>query len=526
MLLRYTSRWTLHLAVAMTIVCFAAPSFAATYYISSSLGNDSWAGTLPEPNGQGNGPKRSVGTALALVKVASPGDQILLRRGDVWTGAMGSIDTGVGSPSNWIVVGAYGTGALPKITANSGNYIIQVRGNNTIGSVPQYVRFSDLDFECTNPDRDLNPVGVNVIETYRTYTPHHITFDNINVNGCFMGVVVQFSDYVMFENSLVKENYGGGGHSQGIFIHDANYFTLRNSELDTNGKPGIGFDHNIYISQSANVLLEGNTIHGQFSGIKIRKGGPVTITGNTIYDQEFSSITAGADAEKTLSDITITGNVLYGSARGINLKSQSAGDSTIDGAIVANNVIYGHSQYGIRVGATDFFNASIIHNTIVPNGKQGVIFEDRIYRNVVVSNNIFSGTATMGMFYVSNAGDLQDIDLDSNLYFTNGMVINAGTTEYSSLDAFRSDHSEESRGIEADPGFANASAMNYSLAGGSSAIDAGQATFLTVDFSGTFRPQGVAPDIGAYEMGSGSQPARPAPPILLRGGWVSSASSE
>jgi hypothetical protein len=67
--------------------CAAAP--AATYYFSSSLGNDSWSGTLQNPNaGNSDGPKRSLAALQSLLNdVAAPGDTIFLRAGDSWTSA-------------------------------------------------------------------------------------------------------------------------------------------------------------------------------------------------------------------------------------------------------------------------------------------------------------------------------------------------------------------------------------------------------------------------------------------------------
>ena len=60
--------------------------------------------------------------------------------------------------------------------------------------------------------------------------------------------------------------------------------------------------------------------------------------------------------------------------------------------------------------------------------------------------------------------------------------------------------------FDADPGFANSGAGDYTLAAGSPAIDAGDGAFLSVahplDLAGNARVTGGAPDLGAYERGA------------------------
>lgn len=78
-----------------------------TYYVSSSIGNDTNDGLSP-------------GTAWkSLNKISSmtfsAGDMILLKRGDTWAGEGLSLN-GNGSSTNWITLSAYGTGDKPKIT--------------------------------------------------------------------------------------------------------------------------------------------------------------------------------------------------------------------------------------------------------------------------------------------------------------------------------------------------------------------------------------------------------------------------
>ncbi|MBO9625293.1 MAG: hypothetical protein J7484_02840 [Microbacterium sp.] len=107
-----TGPWIRRAAVATALalaagVLAAAPAAAAstTYYVSAS-GDDSNAGTTP------SSPWKTLTRASA--QTYSPGDAVLLRSGDTWTGETLELH-GSGSSANWITLSSYGSGARPKI---------------------------------------------------------------------------------------------------------------------------------------------------------------------------------------------------------------------------------------------------------------------------------------------------------------------------------------------------------------------------------------------------------------------------
>lgn len=81
------------------------PVFSATYYVSSSQGNDSNSGMSPQT------PWKKISKVNAVNFV--PGDTILFRRGDVWKDGTALFFTESGTVANPIVVSAYGTGNKP-----------------------------------------------------------------------------------------------------------------------------------------------------------------------------------------------------------------------------------------------------------------------------------------------------------------------------------------------------------------------------------------------------------------------------
>src|SRR6185437_5872170 len=81
-------------------------TFATTYYVSSSTGNDNNSGTDPSSAWQSINKVNSVSLR--------PGDNVLFMRGDSFYG--GLVVNNSGSSGNPITYSAYGSGAKPIIT--------------------------------------------------------------------------------------------------------------------------------------------------------------------------------------------------------------------------------------------------------------------------------------------------------------------------------------------------------------------------------------------------------------------------
>lgn len=97
------------LVVAAVALYGEMSASAATYYVSSSTGNDTWSGQAAKPDGT-TGPWKTLAKASGEY---APGDIILLKCGDTWNEELRP--KGNGTPEKPITIGAYGEGKKPVI---------------------------------------------------------------------------------------------------------------------------------------------------------------------------------------------------------------------------------------------------------------------------------------------------------------------------------------------------------------------------------------------------------------------------
>lgn len=150
---------------------------------------------------------------------------------------------------------------------------------------------------------------------------------------------------------------------------------------------------------------------------------------------------------------------------------------------VYNNVFWNNKGSALSVNY-NCNDCEIYHNTIANNLSYGMEIDGSV--GVIAKNNISYQNGN------SSAGE-QLVDWQNNVTKSNNL-------------------------LAVNPLFTNAAARDYSLQAGSPAIDTGAALALvTTDILGIPRPQGAAPDMGAYEFGSGGPGPGPTPgPQALR----------
>ncbi len=215
-------------------------------------------------------------------------------------------------------------------------------------------------------------------------------------------------------------------------------------------------------------------------------GDSYTITNNIIYDNLAVGIQHNGSSSSSYSTTRHPGPEFSGASNWIIAHNVSAYQSYGPGILlwgshsnnirIENNILYENQQAGR------------------PTSGQGVFFTGMSGTGVTISNNLCYASGSGGIACFGATGATEGVN-----YSQLNNMVNEGV-----------------------PGFVNAPATvpvapNFALTARSPAIDAGLSlATVKIDFNGTPRPQGSAPDIGAYEYTTGGDSQSPVAPKALR----------
>ena len=296
---------------------------------------------------------------------------------------------------------------------------------------------------------------------------------------------------------------------QGIWIYsNMHNITIQNSEI-------VNFHSSGFYIEGDNITLRNNTVHDQIStcqcvgerwyGIYFHHGNNGLIEGNDIYDNPGGGMQAYPGP---ISNLVIRGNKFHDNnflassdVDGITVSEGTTNgvQQAITGVQIYNNLVYNNGSApthgkagGIRVSsgpdATKIWN-----NTVYGNSYWGINIQNGVTKNptnTIVQNNIVYGN-------------------------TAGQIVNVGIN--TTFGANLCNVGGEGCQFVGNPRFVNAAESNFNLNANSPAIDAGvPLSTVKTDFKKTPRPQGATYDIGAYEVGTGSDTASPNTPLGLR----------
>lgn len=289
------------------------------------------------------------------------------------------------------------------------------------------------------------------------------------------GGQIQLSQLTIQNNSTGTDSSDAGG---GLFVNllGAGSFSLANSTITGNHATNVA---GVY-------AILGNSASG-------------TLTGNTISQNVASNIGGGGGLQGG-SSLSASANIVQGNSSTLlaGLALSSNGNIT-----AVNNVITGNTASGQYAGFafTSSGTVTATNNTVANNttpGDAGGMFFAAFSDSAVF--NIYNNIA-----YGNSAGNGDDIFVDPDTFNPTVKLFNNDFSEFclgSTCDASTLG-ANQGGNINADPLFANANAGNFDISSGSPAIDAGSASapdLPSTDIAGNSRPQGSAPDMGAYEF--------------------------
>jgi hypothetical protein len=488
---------------------------ATTYYVDNcvTVGSDSNNGTSTS----------TPWLTIAHVNAQSfiPGDLVLFQSTCEWHEQLTVPSSG--SSGTPITFGSYGTGAAPIISGanlltswpTSGSYYYA-----SVSTQPHQVfrdgsRLTQVSSEGSLATGDWwwdsgtsnvyvydNPSGHTIeasqraagIQTstgvqYVTITGLHTTKANqfgITLGGSYATVNGVTADY----------NNVNGINSWTSGSNIITGLTIEKSTVEHNGGSGIHYGHNTY------DLIQGNTVDNncwdplQGSCRGIDGGAPdtnnITVTGNSVYDN--GSVSAGSYGTGIACDTCGNGIVFtYNSVWGNNGYGL---DIDADNNVTASyNVSYNNLNAGIAAFAdanSSMTGIQIYNNTVYGNTSNGIWVEGPSAgsgpagcTNNIIRNNIVVGTVGGPNLAAYNGCENPGTNGSGNVYTYNSFgaqtsnFIQWGTSTYeSTYSAWETakgncGSSGCSHSIQTAPTFTNAGADNFTLASGSSAIDAG-----------------------------------------------------
>lgn len=365
-------------------------------------------------------------------------------------------------PFRTIASGVNSLNAGDTLYIRSGTWTEQIDVEAKTGTPGNYITIAAYPGETVTIDTNLYPFAIK--GTYSANNAYFI-FDGLILEGTGAAnlnywTIGNGSHHIIARNLGIKHWKG-----HGILVSGADNVQIVNckihDQISLSGLPGERW-YGIYYHHGDNGLIEGNNIYNNPGGGMQLYPGPITglvVRRNAVHDNNslvssnLGGIIVAQNSDTPITGVEISNNLIYN-----NGSAPVHGPSTglklfygASGVKVWNNTIYGNRGHGIDVGTADVANTVIQNNIVYANESSAI-------------NNVGTGT-------------IQNNNLTSN------------------------------------PSFVNAGAFNFDLQTSSPAIDAGMAlSKITMDIKKTPRPQGATHDIGAFEVGTGSDNVAPDPP--------------
>lgn len=516
---------------------FSSIAWSSIYYVDATNGNDSNNGTS-QPT-----PWRTI--AKVTASSFNAGDQILLKSGQIWREML--VVPSSGAPGNPITFGAYGAGASPIITGYNvfvgfsaitsnvyqlASVTIQPKVVAYNGTLLKYhhvgtaIGVNEWDWASNilyinvggNPSAGIVEVGqrnFNITGVRKDYiTIDGITMQGANITSVYL--VTSTNNWIIKNSNIYNTLSGIQGASdagnnntiQDNSIHDTVEFGIcwsggkdssgnifqRNIVYNVGGKGGTPTNMSgIYAVVGSGTIIQNNTIHScgeTFGdhGIYLSASDTVVIRYNTIYNIPY-----GWGIKVSNSDtVDVYYNLMYNDGGGVVIEVGTPSYINVYNNVIANSAA-GDVGQGLRASLGNHINwkNNIIYNVNYLTHGEGTMYNlyvDSSVTNLVSDYNIvYSPTATPSYAFV--AGQART------------------WAQWQGLG-------HDIHGLNVDPKFVNAKGNDFHLEATSPAIDTGTNVGLIQDYYGNYVPQGLAPDIGAYE--SSAQSSVPLPPKGLQ----------
>lgn len=477
-------------------------SVVGTYYVDATGGSDSNDGLTPS-------------TAWATIghvnnQSFNPGDRILFKRGETWSGETLEITWAGNATAGRIRFADYDSGNLPVIDGGAGYAVHDATGYDYIElenldlTADGQVIFLD-DFDGANDGSSYWNVSNCTIRGPNTFYGHDHVWRGNTIDGSAnssndqgiedkSGTGEDQSHDNLYENNTVHDFTSRGIWFQGKG-HDN---TARNNTVYniTGSTRGQGINSDGYDSIRWNDTIEDNLIYDVDDlGIQLENCFQCVVRRNEVRDCS----TAG---DRSSASIYLIQYELCDTGGGFGSTSDCRGlDSETE---VFNNLCYDGGDEGIHT--EECGGLQIWHNTIVRHYRHGVDITNDVsgytandLRDNIISQN-GNGSGDYEIAVVEwGALDPDDYNLLDPRHGAYEQKVSP-FTQYLTLSDYQSGEGHGANSIQtSNPGFVDAGNDNFDIVSTSPAVDAGTDVGVSFDIDQNTRPSGAGFDMGAYE---------------------------
>lgn len=419
-----------------------------------------------------------------------PGDSILFKRGETWTGQI--VPPDVGTSALPIVYGAYGSGDKPIINA-------VVNKSETA----DWVTHSGDIYKCAAGTSDIGSVMLDSDLGHKRWSlaalnEDHDFFYDADKDSLYYRLAAgnPGTTYTLVELLATYDLFAGS---------DDNYITIENIHFTKTGADG-------YLANA--------------------------VTGVTIQDCDFSYIggghLAGTDSTRYGNGMTWIQSASNGIVRrckfwecydaGMSWQNTSASAATANNLQFYNNIVWNceynfevfNSHADSRIDSLLYFN-----NTSYNSGGQAlhsqrpvtansnhIMFSDNdasadSTTNIIIKNNIFhTNEATSNLMFVVGFNGIGNITVDYNAWEYTSFAMwdddaDGSGTYCADFDAWVTLSSQGAHGYDGDPLLTDPENEDFTLQSGSPVKDSGTSMGLTTDYLGL--AYSGSPPMGAYD---------------------------
>lgn len=412
--MKFKHNHCLHGITFLMMFCIFSPqTFATTYYVNASTGNDNNSGT-------------SSSSALltiqkALDKASVPGDIILVAPGTYKQNLAWKFS---GTTSSKITLQKNGSGSVyVKSTDATANPVLQI------------TNFSNIIIDGLTITRD---VAKNNAQGILVNSSGCVAMQNIEIKNCvFTGINWSTNANVKPKASQNSQPFIVYGRSsaaiQNISIHNCDF----NNNI-TGQSEVCSFNSNIDGFSAMNNVLHDNTniaidvigFEGENSNTSIDQARNGTIANNTFYENQSPYAEGASIYVDGGKSVLIESNLIHDGDYGIEISAENDPASIMyetQDITVRNNLIYNCRSAGLKIGnyKGKLQNALVVNNTCFYNNRGGKRDGDVNGTSVkfsawaeLVIDNMQDVNINGNIFYARNSNTAM-INSDANALITN-----------------------------------------------------------------------------------------------------------